>query len=105
MASISQDKLFLSTCVVGIPKTRLPNGTREMYLATHTSTSRDRRVAESFAEWDAGDAMLLEIHTKAVSTGNADVSWVSKFPGEEETLFKGNGYKFMTQHHTVPPGT
>lgn len=66
-----------------------------MYLVTHTSTSRWRRVAESFAEWETeGGGLLFEIQAETFSACKIDVSWVSKFPGEEETLFAGNSHKF-----------
>lgn len=79
---------------LGIPKTRLPQGTAELFLATHTSTSCDSDVAKGFAKWHDGDAMLIKIHSTKASSANMDVSWLSKFPGEEETLFNGNGQKF-----------
>ena len=76
--------------VVGIPRTRLverPEGGL-IRLTTHTSTSRDRRVAERFMGDDGG--MLVEIRRQQRLTA-ADVSWVSKFPSERETLFRGGG--------------
>lgn len=67
-----------------------------MYLATHMSTSRDRRVAESFADWDEGGGLLLEIHIKSFSQSNEDVTWISKFPNEKETLLTGNNKFYVT---------
>lgn len=75
-----------------------------MWLGTHTSTNQARAVAESFGEWESeGSALFIEIHAKTVSVANMDVSWISKFTGEEETLFNGNNFKFHVGSVTEEP--
>ena len=88
--------LFLSRSP-GIPNVRLDDAAlgTTIHLATHTSTSDDRLVAESFADGDSG-GMVLEFepstgHGNLVPSLHAsvDVSWISKFPSESERIAKG----------------
>ena len=75
--------------VVGVPKVRVEAAVGEwIFLATHTSTSADRTVAEQFAK---GGGVILEMSD---SSGTADVSWISKFPSEREWLRYG-GFEFV----------
>jgi len=68
----------------------------DIYLATHTSTSEDRAVAEGFAK-DGG--MVIEFGAggwRRVALTAADVSWISKFPSESEQLQIG-GERFTVK--------
>ena len=81
---------------VGIPKVRLTERPDGIHLATHMSTSRDKSVAESFMGKEGG--MLVEI--RGGYTGR-DVSWVSKFPDEHETLFYRGGAGYPVKNVTI----
>lgn len=58
----------------GIPNLRLKGSPDNLWLATHTSTSRDRDVAEGFAK---DDGLLAEFRFEDRRPGDAaDVSWM-----------------------------
>lgn len=59
-----------------------------LHTATFMSTSRDRSVAERFMGNVGG--MLIELREGTISKNlcsYADVSWISKFPDEQEVCY------------------
>lgn len=96
MSNMLQIILSAGVVAVGIPNMRLTERRGKTYFVPHTSTSRDKNVADGFI--GKGGGTLVEIHRDDGLHGGKGVSWVTNFPAEHETLFFGGTLDYAVEN-------